>query len=126
MSQYVEGNHKTFTLPSSLTNFAQYSRVTLSSGVLALAGIADKEIGVVTRPPAGVGASMPIDVLLRTSAGTTPMVAAGAITAGSLVYTAANGQVSTTSTSALLVGIALNAASGAGSVIEVLRSSAEA
>jgi len=123
MSQFTEGNHKAFTPGAAL---GQYTRVKISAGKLALAGVTDLEIGVVTRPTFTT-TDPPVDVYLRTSAGTTPMVAAGAISAGATVYTAANGQISSTqATGALKIGICLDGASGAGAVCEVLRQAYEA
>jgi hypothetical protein len=117
MSQRTEGNHKAF-LSGTLTA-AQYIRVKLSAGVLVVAGLTDKEIGVITRPV--FGTSVPVDVLLRNANGTINCVAAAAITAGAEVYTAASGQVSSTNaTGSYHVGTALDAASGSGSVVEVL------
>lgn len=124
MSQFVEGNHKAFT-PGS-TAIPQYSRVKLSSGVLVAAGVTDAELGVVARATF-TNQTAPVDVHLRTASGTTPMIAAGAITAGATVYAAASGQVSSTqATGALKIGISIDAASGAGGIVEVLRQAYEA
>jgi hypothetical protein len=122
MSQFIEGNHKAFTAGATL---GRYTRVKISSGVLALAGALDKDVGVVTRPV--TVANTPVDVMLRTSNGTTPMVASGAITANSPIFTDANGQVTSTGagTNNLNLGLALTAASNAGDIIEVLRAGAE-
>lgn len=116
--QYFEGNVKAF--PNGGTAINRYLRVKLTSGELALAGLADKDIGVTV---ARVEADAHGGVLLRTAAGTTPMVAAAAISAGATVFTAANGKVSNTATGAFQVGIALEAATADGDIIEVLRNS---
>lgn len=54
------------------------------------------------------------------SAGTMKLEASEAISSGDRVYKAADGKISATSTSSIAVGIALEAASGAGSIIEIL------
>ncbi len=74
-------------------------------------------VGVTQEPRTTVGDYVPIRFL---GAGTCILTASAAITAGSVVYKAANGQVSSTSTGSTRVGIALEAASGAGVQLEVL------
>lgn len=121
MSQYVERGHRTFTSGSTL---GRYLRVKLSSGNVVVAVAADKELGVTSRPVLTSGD--PVDVLLCNAQGTTPMVANNAIAIGAIVYTAAAGKVSATSTSALAVGVALTASTADGDIIEVLRYAYEA
>jgi predicted RecA/RadA family phage recombinase len=116
--QYCENGRKAFI--NGGTALARYTRVKLSSGVLAAAVLADKEIGVLMER---VEANQYGDVLLRTSSGTTPMIAAAPITAGATVFTAAAGKVSNTGTGAFQVGVALEAATADGDIIEVLRNS---
>lgn len=117
MSQYVDSRTRTFTAGVAI---AQYLRVKLSGGKLALSGAADhdNDLGVIREPAFADGDIRA--VIVRTKEGTLPMVAAGAVTVGDLVYTAANGRVSTTSTGATKIGIALSAAGAAGDIIEVL------
>lgn len=94
-------------------------RVKFSSGKLALAGITDKDIGVVQ-----VAAAQDLDVIgvrLPSAPGTVNMVAAAAIAQGAVVFTAASGKVSVSATTAFALGIAMEAASGNGEVLEVLR-----
>lgn len=114
MSQFVDVGCKAFT--NGATAIDRYLRVKLSSGVLALAGD-EPDIGVTSRR---VEASVPGDVILRSKPGTTPMVAAKAIAAGDVVYSAADGKV-TDAGGAERIGVALDAATGDGAVIEVLR-----
>lgn len=116
--QYNENSRKGFLNGGSAIN--KYLRVKLSSGTLTTAGITDREIGVLTDR---AEASVHTNVLLRTAAGTTPMVASAAITAGALVYTAASGKIGNSASTAYLVGIALEAATADGDIIEVLRNS---
>lgn len=69
----------------------------------------------VTMEPRNAGETTPVRFL---TAGTVICTAAVAITAGALVYKAANGKVGLTNTNAL-VGIALEAASADGDFLEV-------
>lgn len=55
-----------------------------------------------------------------THAGTCKAIANAAITVGATVYYDANGRIGVTATSNTAIGIALTAASGAGSIIEIL------
>ena len=114
MSQYVETPTKTFTAAGAL---GQHLRV-ITSGALALAGAGDIELGTMEIPCLVAG---PATVRLRTAQGTQKFVANGAITAGDLVYAAASGKVGSSGT--VLIGEALETASGDGAVIEVLRGS---
>jgi predicted RecA/RadA family phage recombinase len=118
MGQITEGNVK--SLVNGATAIGRGLRVKLSSGVLVLAGLTDRELGVMfNRCEANDHAG----VLLRTAAGTCPMVAADSFAVGATLYTAASGKVSDTQgTGAFAIGTALEAASGDGSIVEVLRS----
>jgi hypothetical protein len=69
----------------------------------------------VTQEPRALGEPTPVRFL---SAGTAILTASVAITAGALVYKAANGKVGITNTNAL-VGIALEAAAGDGIEFQV-------
>lgn len=116
MSQYVETASRSFEAGGAI---GRHLRVTLTAGQLALAGIGVRELGTVEEAAFAAGDRRA--VRLRTAQGTTKMVAAGAITAGADVYTAANGLVNVSAAGAYLVGTALEAAGAAGDVIEVLR-----
>jgi hypothetical protein len=117
MSTYVETPTRTFS--SDGTAIGQHLRVKLSSGVLALAGATDKELGTTEY---GVLAGEELaTVRLRNAPGTKIGVAAGAITAGSEVYTAAAGKYDDTqATGAFYAGTALTAATADGDLIEIL------
>jgi hypothetical protein len=117
MSNYIETSCKAFPASGAL---GQYLRVKLSGspGQLALAGAGDIEIG--TLETAAFTAGLLYNVRLRSAQGTTPMVASGAITQYAAVYGDVSGQCSATPNENFL-GYALNAASGAGSIVEVLR-----
>lgn len=118
MGQYVEGPKRAFQTGGAI---AQWARVKLVGGLLAACGAADGpgvELGVIETQAFAAGEYHA--VRLVTAQGTCKMIAAGAITLGAEVYGDANGEVGTTNTNPLR-GTALCAASGAGSIIEVLR-----
>lgn len=96
--------------------------VKLSSGTVVLntATSTDDPIGVALRD--GSAAEV-VSVELINKEGTIEMTAAGAITSGAVVYAAASGKVQALPAAAatyLKIGIALEAASADGSIIEVL------
>ncbi len=103
---------------------AQYLRVkgsdyTTDPITVTTAGVGDDDLGVIEE--AGLAAGDVVTLHHRTAQGTLKMVASGAITAGANVFTAASGKISAAQAStSYLRGIALEAASGNGSVIEVL------
>lgn len=117
MSQYLDGNVKTFTADEAI---AVNLRVKLDSdGRVTVAGLADKDIGTAVTPAFAAGDD--ISVRLRTAAGTHKMVAVEALAVGATVYTEAAGKVQDTAqATAFQVGTALEAASADGDVIEVL------
>lgn len=115
MSQYVDHGLRAFPVSGAI---AQYSRVKVSSGQLAVAGATDVAIGVIRDDAFNAGEIH--TVLLRSKSGTFPMIAAGAISAGVPVYSAASGQVSATQGSGTLVGQSVDSATAAGSIIEVI------
>lgn len=118
MAQYVEGPKRAFQAGGALP---QWSRVKLVGGQLALCAAADGpgvEIGVIETQAFVAGEYHA--VRLVTAQGTCKMVANAAIALGAEVYGDANGTVGVTSTNPLR-GIALSAASAAGSIIEVCR-----
>jgi len=116
MSQYVDGNTKSFTAGAAI---AVNVRVKLASGKLAAAGVADKELGTLLDASFADGDVR--SVRLRNSSGTTKYIAASAIAVGADVYTAASGKVNDTAAStSYLLGTALEAATADGDVIEVL------
>lgn len=116
MSQHVETNTKTFTAGAAI---AKYLRVKLSNGKLAVAGIADREIG--TMEDASFADLDVRAVRLVSASGTCKVVASAAISAGALVYTAASGKVGPSASTAYVIGTALEAAAADGDVIEIVR-----
>jgi hypothetical protein len=117
MSQYVDGNTKTFIADEAI---AIHLRVKLDSdGRVTIAGLADKDIGTAVTPAAAAGD--PITVRLRTASGTHKMIAQEALTVGSEVFTETAGKVQDTAqATSFRIGIALEAAAADGDIIEVL------
>jgi len=107
---------KAFTVGASALSAGQ--RVALSSGLAVAAGATNgSSIGVALADAAANGI---VTVKLNTASGTFEMRAAGAITSGAAVYPAASGNIAGTASSNVTIGIALEAATAANDVIEVL------
>lgn len=117
MSQFVDGNYKTFVADEAI---AVHLRVKLDSdGRVTIAGLTDKDIGTAVTPAFAAGDN--ITVKLRTGSGTHKMVAIEAFAVGSRLYTEANGKVQDTAAStSFQIGTALEAAEADGDVVEVL------
>jgi hypothetical protein len=114
MSQFVDGNHKTFIADEAI---AIHLRVKLDSdGRVTVAGSSDRDNGTAVTPSFAAGE--PISVRLQTAAGTRKMVAAGAVTAGGYVYAAASGKVSAVA-NGNIEGVAQESATTDGDIIEV-------
>lgn len=115
MSQVNEGI-KTFTSGEIL---AANRRVKLSSGTVVYADAYDKSIGITVAP--AVASGDPVAVKLHGFPGTRQVTASEAITSGAALYGAADGKVTDTyAGGGELVGVALEAGTGDGSVLEVL------
>lgn len=110
---YVEAPVRTF---QSGATIGAGIRVKLSAGVLAACGA--EEIGIGTTEVASVSGDK-VGVRLWNAQGTREMVAGGAITSGAVVFGLANGKIDDIA-NGNPIGIALEAASGNGSVIEVM------
>lgn len=114
MAQYIDGNVKAFECDEAL---AIHRCVKMDAdGKVTYADATDAYHG--TTEQATFAAGDIVSVRLRTASGTRKMTAAGAISAGAAVFPAADGKVDDTGDTA--IGYALGAASGNGSVIEVL------
>lgn len=117
MTTQIEGPKRTF-IAAAL--FGRFTRVKLDgSGKIVLAGDTDLELGVTEEEVFKVDKR--VAVRLRTAEGTTTMVADAAIAAEAPVFTAANGEISSTQGAGSRIGIALEAAGAAQDEIEVLR-----
>ena len=118
MSEFSEGPTKTFKTSAAIPQFARVKYE--AAGTVAVAGVADKDIGVATREAFASGEA--IAVRLRSAAGTMKCIAAGPVTNGAEVNTAASGKVDDAAASGSFnMGIALDAATADGDIIEVLR-----
>jgi hypothetical protein len=114
MSQFVEGNTKSFVAGEAI---AVNRRVAVNSaGKVLLAGATSVATGVAITPSFADGDD--VAVSLRTASGTQKMVASEAITRGASVFGAAAGKVA--ATGSVFVGTALEAATADDDVIEVL------
>lgn len=116
MAQFDDSGFKTFIAAGAI---AKYARVKISAAeTVDVAGITDREIGIVTNQAFAAGDR--VTVRLRSAPGTTKMIAAAAISAGALVYTAASGKCSVSASTAFILGHAMEAAGANGDIIEVL------
>lgn len=120
MSQYVDGPTKTYTADATM---GQYIRVKpgAAAGGIAIAGLEDRAIGVTGKAALAIGDAIP--VILFSKQGTILMVANAAIARGAQVYGTANGKIDDADGgSAVIHGVALEAATAQNDVIEVLPS----
>lgn len=120
MSQYVDTCEKSYTADTAI---GQYIRVKpgAAAGGVAIAGLTDRAIGVTRN--AAISAGDAVAVILFSKQGTIPMVANAAIARGAQIYGTANGKVDDADGgSAVIHGIALEAATNQNDVIEVLPS----
>jgi hypothetical protein len=112
MSQFFEAPVRPDTAAGAV---AQHLRVK-TPGAVALAGALEQSFGTMDTTCVAAG---PCSVRIKTAEGTRKMVAAAAISAGSTVYGAASGKVSSVANENI-EGVAMEAASADGDVIEVL------
>lgn len=113
---YVESRKRSFTAGEAI---AKHLRVKLSSGKIVKAGLADNDIGTIDH--AVFADEDDAAVNLRNLQGTELAVAADAFDLGATLYTAAAGTVSDTAASTSYKrGIALEAATAAGDIVEIL------
>lgn len=117
MSQFNDTGCKAFECDAAIS---QWARVKLDSdGKITVAGLTDKGIGVATRATFAAGEW--VDVALNTKPGTTKMIASEALAAGATVYSEADGKVQDTAqATAFQVGVAMEAATADGDIIEVM------
>ena len=114
MAQMVEGNTKAFTAAEAL---ATRCRVMLnSSGNILYADAGHEAIGVTEAAIASGDDGL---VRLRTAAGTRKMTAAGAFSINDVIYAADDGRIDD-DPAGVLVGRAIEAATAAGDIVEIL------
>lgn len=120
MSKQTNGPEVTFTAGEDLVAFR---RVKISSSTVVYADAGDGGIGVVQ---AAVDYSEDANACIRldNAGGTSKMMASGAISAGDKVYPDADGKITATAISPC-IGIALEASTTDGDIIEVLSGEAE-
>ena len=117
MSQFVDTPTKTYPVATAI---GKYIRVKLNgSGKLAVAGLTDRAIGVTCDET--FAADENVTVALMSKQGTMKMTAGAAITEGAVVYGLASGKIDDADGgSAVIHGVALEAAAADGDIIEVL------
>jgi len=116
MSQFVDGSSKSFVAGAAI---GQHILVKVTSGVLSVAALGEEPIG--TLEEASFASGDIRSVRLRSCKGTIRCVASGTFDQGKTVYGRADGKIDDISTtSAVRIGIALEAATAANDVIEVL------
>lgn len=113
MAQFNDTGYGTITLSGTV---AQFARVTAAG---ATATATQQDVG--TAQVDGVSGDV-VAVAYANKQGTTKMIAAGAVSLGAKVFSAASGKVSATqATGSFLQGLAMEAAAADGNVIEVQR-----
>jgi hypothetical protein len=120
MSQYVHAATRYFTPASAIT---QYQRVIFGSGgTISTAGATDIDVGTAEQSAftTGLNPLAAIPVRLNTAEGTRKMIANTTCSKGDVLYNAASGRVGTVN-NGFIAGIAFDAATAGGDIIEVLR-----
>lgn len=115
MSQQNDSGFKTFTTSAAV---GKYRRVVVAAdGTVseALVGASSVDFQGVAQDNAASGGQ--VTVKLRSAPGTFMIEAAGAVTAGAVIYAASTGRIDDAASGAA-IGKALAAASGAGGIIE--------
>tara|TARA_R100000808_G_scaffold20286_1_gene43931 strand:+ start:3203 stop:3586 length:384 start_codon:yes stop_codon:yes gene_type:complete len=118
MAQFVDGNVKTFEADGAI---AQFARVQLDAdGKVTTAGLTAKDIGTAEREAFAAGDKIP--VRLRTASGTHKVIASEAVAVGGTLHTQASGKVGDTATATgYEYGMAIEASSADGDIIEAIR-----
>ena len=112
--QYRENGYAAFNASEAIAAYLRV-KMTANSNEVALADAEDSEVGVSIL---GAAISTPVTVSLINRAGTQLCVAQGEISINAVIYGAIDGKVSASATTRAAIGVALEAASGTGAVIE--------
>jgi hypothetical protein len=115
MSQKVDSNEKTFTADAAIP---MYSLVRSTSTGVDVCGIAHHAIGTATR--AAFAAGEEISVKLLTGAGTHKVIASAALAQGADAYTAADGEIGASASTAYRIGKVLDAAGADQDIVEMV------
>ncbi len=117
MSQYVDTNERTFTASAAIP---LYSLVTFANtGKVASTGLAERPIGVAMRAAFADGDEIPVKLI--NGSGSFKGIAKEVSAIAAVLYTEAGGKLQDTAESTSLpVGIALEAATAEGDIIEWL------
>ena len=116
MAQFNKTGYKGLPVSAAV---AQYVLVKISSSKVATAGLAEQPIGVSMQQ--GFADGDVINVALLSKAGTIKMKCADAVAEGAAGYGRASGLIDDVSTSsAIKVGVALEAATATNDIIEVM------
>ena len=119
MSQMLDGNYKAFPAGGAIGKFLL---VKWGAGVLAVAGTTEEYVGVSMHDVFAIGETML--VRLRSGSGTCKMTAGEGIAQGAVVFGKASGLIGDSIVaSEIRAGIALEAATNSGDIIEVLTGS---
>ncbi|MEY4489002.1 MAG: hypothetical protein RIQ79_1510 [Verrucomicrobiota bacterium] len=116
MSSIQNTNTRTF-IASEAIGISIRVKLGSTAGEVSIAGAGEDFIGVTETPVAAAGS---VGVRLKNSSGTGYFTAGGAFAYGATVYGIAAGKVDDVSSGNVIVGTALEAASGSGSRVEVL------
>lgn len=116
MSQFFDGKIRSAKAAGAI---GKYILVKGPITAVDVAGLADVPFGVADRVCTAAGDVL--GVILRSGQGTIPCIANAAIVAGAVVYGTANGKIDDAAgTGAIEIGVAVQAATAAGDVVEVI------
>jgi Uncharacterized conserved protein (DUF2190) len=112
-------NNRSFIASSAIPIYTRVKLTTPVNGeaAVAIAGATEDYIGITETP---IASGRAVSVRLKNSGGTVYMTAATSFAANASVYGVANGQVDDVASGNVLAGTALVAATGTGSIVEVL------
>lgn len=116
MSQYNDSGYRSFTATAAIAQYALVKAASVST--CTTAGLNEVAIGVAMN--AAFAAGDRVNVGLLTKQGTLPMLASGAFSVNAVLYGRASGKVDDIASGAIRCGIALEAATAANDVVEVV------